>query len=139
MSMDPTALAASPFPVLVAWSVVLLVVQIGLQGMLATRELGSQWNAGPRDDEAKPKGKLAGRAARASKNLQETYPAFIGLALALAIAGDPSGWGLIGAWIWFACRILYIPLYLAGVPYIRSLVWVGSLAGLAIMGLVLIF
>jgi uncharacterized MAPEG superfamily protein len=136
--MDPTTIAASPFPVLVAWSVVLLVVQICLQGMLATRELGSGWNAGPRDGDKQPEGKLAGRAARASKNLQETYPAFIGLALALAIVGDPSGWGLTGAWVWLACRILYIPLYLAGIPYIRSLVWLGSLAGLVLMGLVVI-
>lgn len=137
--MEPTVIAASPFPALVAWSVVLLVVHICLQGMLATRELGSSWNAGPRDGDKQPEGVLAGRAGRASRNLQETYPAFVGLALGLAIASDPSGWGLIGAWIWFACRIVYVPLYLAGIPYIRSLVWLGSLAGLVVMGLVLIF
>ncbi len=137
--MEPIVIAASPFPALVAWSVVLLVFQICLHGMLVTRELGSGWNAGPRDGDEQPKGVLVGRAHRASKNLQETYPAFVGLALGLALAGDPSGWGLIGAWIWFACRIVYIPLYLAGIPYIRSLVWLGALFGLGLMGLVLVF
>ncbi|KQR79164.1 MAPEG family protein [Rhizobium sp. Leaf341] len=137
--MEPTVIAASPFPALVAWSVVLLVIQICLHAMLVTRELGSGWNAGPRDGDKQAKGVLAGRAGRASKNLQETYPAFVGLALGLAITGDPSGWGLVGAWIWFACRIVYIPLYLAGIPYIRSLVWLGSLVGLGMMGLVLVF
>jgi len=131
--MDAAGLAAYPFAAMVAWSVVLLVFHVSLQGMLATRELGSAWNAGPRDGDKKPSGALAGRAARASANFQETYPAFVSLALALAIVGDPSGWGLIGAWIWLACRLIYIPLYLAGIPYIRSLVWCGSLGGLLVM------
>lgn len=137
--MDAAALAASPFISLLAWSVVLLVFHVGLQGMMSTLELGSAWNAGPRDVEKKSSGKLAGRAARASANFQETYPAFVGLALALAVADDPSGWGLIGAWTWIMFRIAYIPLYLAGVSYVRSLIWLGSLAGLLIMVSALVF
>jgi uncharacterized MAPEG superfamily protein len=137
--MDAAVLAASPFVALLGWSVLLLAFHVALQGAGSMLEFGPSWNAGPRDEDKKPSGKFAGRAARASRNLQETYPAFVGLALALAIAGDPSGWGLTGAWIWFACRILYIPLYLAGIPYIRSLVWLGSLAGLLVMVSALIF
>ncbi|WP_349436170.1 MAPEG family protein [Pararhizobium sp. A13] len=137
--MDAAALAESPFLSLLAWSVVLLVFHVSLQGMMGTLELGSAWNAGPRDEEKKPSGKLAGRSARASVNFQETYPAFVGLALALAITGDPTGWGLIGAWAWFVFRIAYIPLYLAGVSYVRSLIWLGSLAGLLIMVSALVF
>lgn len=131
--MDAAALAASPFVTLVAWSAALLVLQVALQGFFSTLALGAEWNAGPRDDERKPSGALAGRAARASANLRETYPAFVGLALALAVTGDPSGWGYRGALIWFACRILYLPLYLAGIAYIRSLVWLGALVGLFCM------
>lgn len=131
--------ASSPILVLLALSVALLVFHISLQGMLATRELGSQWNAGPRDDAREPVGKLAGRAARASANYRETYPGFVALALALAVAGDPSGWGLVGAWLWFVARLVYIPLYLAGIPYIRSLVWLVALVGLAIMAATVIF
>lgn len=126
-------IAATPFLTMVGWSVAILVLHISLQASLATMELGSAWNAGPRDDEKKPKGPLAGRAARASENFRETYPAFIALALALAIMGDSSGWGMTGAWTWLIARIVYIPLYLAGIPYIRSLVWVVSLLGLAMM------
>ncbi|KQV35596.1 MULTISPECIES: MAPEG family protein [unclassified Rhizobium] len=137
--MDAAALAGSPFLTLLAWSVVLLVFHVGLQGILATQELGSAWNAGPRDEHKEPSGKIAGRAERASRNFRETYPTFVGLALGLAMTGDPGGWGLVGAWLWFICRLVYIPLYLAGVPYIRSLVWLGSLAGLLIMVSRLIF
>jgi len=133
------AAASSPILVLLVLSVVLLVFHISLQGMLATRELGSQWNAGPRDDAREAVGKRAGRAARASANYRETYPGFVALALALAIAGDPSGWGLVGAWLWFVARLVYIPLYLAGIPYIRSLVWLVALIGLAIMAAAVVF
>ncbi|MFC3072241.1 MAPEG family protein [Shinella pollutisoli] len=130
--------ASSPLLPLLAWSVLLLVLHVGLQGMLATKELGAEWNAGPRDDARKPAGKLTGRAARASANFRETYPAFVALSLALAVSGDPSGWGLAGAWLWFAARLVYLPLYLAGIPYVRSLVWLGALVGLLVMAGVLI-
>ncbi|SIQ67099.1 Uncharacterized conserved protein, MAPEG superfamily [Rhizobium sp. RU35A] len=131
--MDTIASHATPYVALLAVSVVLLVLHIMLQGFLATRELGSQWNAGPRDEGLKPKSPLAGRAERASSNYRETYPAVAGLLLALAFYGDLAGWGLIGGWLWLTCRIVYLPLYLAGIPYLRSLVWLGSLGGIGLM------
>jgi len=137
--MQPTFLAASPFLPLIGLSVVLLVVHIMLQATTATKELGSNWNAGPRDDDRKPTRPLAGRAARASSNFRETYPGFLALAFGIILAGDPHGFGLIGGWVWLASRVVYIPLYLVGIPYIRSLAWLGSMAGLGAMLLVLVF
>ena len=131
--------AASTLFMLVGLSVVLLFVHVLLQAMTATRELGSAWNAGPRDEGRRPKGVLAGRAERASANFRETYPAFVALALALAVAGRGDGLGLAGAWVWLGFRIVYVPLYLAGIPYIRSLAWLGSGAGLVMMFVALLF
>lgn len=133
------AAAASPIQILLVLSVALLVFHVALQGMLATKELGPEWNAGPRDEVLHPKGILAGRAARASANFRETYPGFVALALAVALVPDTSGWDLIGGWLWFIARLVYIPLYLAGIPYIRSLVWLVALIGLAIMAATVIF
>ncbi|RFZ86349.1 hypothetical protein D0Y60_17415 [Shinella sp. WSJ-2] len=133
------AAAASPIQILLVLSVALLVFHVALQGMLATKELGPEWNAGPRDEVRHPKGILAGRAARASANFRETYPGFVALALAVALVPDTSGWDLIGGWLWFIARLVYIPLYLAGIPYIRSLVWLVALIGLAIMAATVIF
>lgn len=115
------------------WSTVLLVLHIMVEGQTATRDRGLDWNAGPRDGEARPLGKLAGRAQRALRNFQETYPAFIALALALVVSGRAGGLGAIGAWTWFAARIVYLPLYLLGIPYLRSLCWVVSMLGLVLM------
>ena len=118
---------------LLGWSTILLVVYIMTQGQMATLDRGLGWNAGPRDGEAKPLGTLAGRAQRALRNFQETYPAFIALALALAVSGRGGGLGAIGAWTWLIARIVYLPLYLMGVPYLRSLCWTVSMLGLILM------
>jgi uncharacterized MAPEG superfamily protein len=136
--METLGVTATPYMTLLALSVVLLVFHILLQGTLSTRELGREWNAGPRDQGLAPRGRFAGRAERASKNFQETYPAFVGLLLGVAFAGDDaSGWGLVGGWIWLVSRVVYIPLYMGGVPYIRSLVWTVSLIGLLAMTIAL--
>ena len=128
--------AAAPLPteiVVLAWSVVLLLFQVILQGQLSNRDRGTAYNAGPRDGEAKPLGVHAGRARRNLQNFTETYPAFVGLALALAVTDRAGGIGALGAWLWFAGRIAYIPLYLTGVAYVRSLIWGISVIGLILM------
>jgi len=121
------------FPVLAALSVVLLLFHVLLQSSLAMKDTGKEWNAGPRDAEPRPVGVMAGRAARASGNFRETYPGFVVLVLALAVGGDDSGMGFAGTLVWLAARIVYIPLYLGGVPYIRSYVWLVAAGGLALM------
>ena len=114
-------------------SIVLLMAHLLLQGQLATRERGLDWNAGARDAEQPPLGPLAGRAARASANFRETYPGFVALALGLAVTHRTGGLGAIGAATWFTARLAYIPLYLFGIPYIRSLAWLVSILGLLLM------
>jgi len=131
--MDAASANATYLLVLLCLSVVLLLVHILLQGNFATKDRGTAWNAGPRDGDNEPKSVMAGRTARASRNYQETYPACIGLLLAMILTGDSSGFGLFGAAVWLVARIVYIPLYLKGIPYVRSLVWLVSLVGLALM------
>jgi uncharacterized MAPEG superfamily protein len=119
--------------IVLALSIVLLVVHIALQGNLATRERGMDWNAGPRDGEATPLGPMAGRAQRALDNFKETWPAFIALALGLAVIDATGGIGALGAWLWLIARIAYLPLYLFGVRYVRSFAYLVSMLGLALM------
>ena len=118
---------------LLGWSTVMLFAYVMIQGQTATRDRGLDWNAGPRDGEQKPLGEMAGRAERALKNFQETYPVFIALALGLVVTDRTGGLGAIGAWLWFGARIAYIPLYLFGIKYVRSLCWTVSILGLLLM------
>jgi uncharacterized MAPEG superfamily protein len=117
---------------LLAWSVVLLIAYIMVQGALVAPIKGMVWNAGPRDGGQPPLGKYSGRAQRALENFKETYPAFIALALALAVTGHTGGNGALGAWLWFGGRIAYLPLYVLGVPWLRS-----GAYGVAFVGLVM--
>ena len=118
---------------LIVASVALLFVHIGAQAIAATSELGSAWNVGPRDESVRPQGVIAGRAERALRNYLETYPAFAVLAVALVASGRVDGFGFVGGVIWLVARVVYIPLYLAGIPYWRSLVWLAAVIGLALM------
>ncbi|OYX75630.1 MAG: hypothetical protein B7Y85_11860 [Brevundimonas sp. 32-68-21] len=38
-----------------------------------------------------------------------------------------------GSALYFWARVVYVPLYALGIPYIRSLVWLVSLAGLVMV------
>ncbi|PZN97838.1 MAG: hypothetical protein DCF30_15615 [Hyphomicrobiales bacterium] len=125
---DDTAMA-----VLIVAGVVLLLVHIAMQVVSVTRERGSQWNAGPRDEGSAPKGVFAGRADRALRNFQETFPAFCVLALLLIVLQRADGAGFAGALLWLAARIVYLPLYVSGVPYLRTLVWLAAAFGLLLM------
>ncbi|MBE7184418.1 MAG: MAPEG family protein [Methylobacterium mesophilicum] len=124
--------------IVLAWSVVLLFVHIFLQSTSATRDNGLDYNASARDED-RPVSKLTGRFERARNNFLETYPAFVALALALAVSGRTGGWAAIGAVVWIVARAVYLPLYAAGVPVIRSLVYVVSVVGLALMFFGLLF
>ena len=117
---------------LLGWSVLLLFVHIAVQSGFAVPRRGLAWSAGPRD-EGQPLGTYPGRAQRALENFKETYPAFIALALGLAVSGRTDGAGALGAWLWFAARIVYLPLYLLGVPWLRTAAYTVSLAGLILM------
>ena len=116
-----------------AWTLVLALVYIGLPSQLRTFETGTAYNASPRDDDGPPVGKITGRLQRAQKNLFETLPLFIGAVLIAHLAnhdGALTGWGVA---LYFWARVVYLPLYAFGIPYLRSLVWLLSLAGLILV------
>ena len=62
---------------MLAWTLVLALVQVFLPIMGRTRQLGSKWNAGPRDEPLPPPDPVTGRLERAQRNLYETLPLFI--------------------------------------------------------------
>lgn len=114
-------------------TLILALVQIFLPAGARTAEFGSKWNAGPRDETPEAKKPLTGRLERAQANLYETLPLFIGAVLIAHVIGASSALTVWGAALYFWARVVYVPLYAFGVPYIRSLVWVVSLAGLVMV------
>ncbi len=126
------AAASSTEIAVLGWSVVLLLAQVVLQAV-STYDLGGPYLLGPRDDNRQSGNVMAGRLKRALENLLETYPAFVALALALAVTGKTGGIAATGAWVWLIARVVYVPLYAFGVPAVRTLAWVVSVVGLLMM------
>ena len=123
----------TPEFILLALTLILALVQIGAAGMARTAELGGKWNAGPRDGAAPPPGKVAGRLMRAQANLFESLPIFAAAVIMAHIAGKDGTLTALGAHLYFFGRLIYLPLYAFGVPYIRSLVWLVAAAGLVMV------
>ena len=104
-------------------SVVLGVVQIVAASHAASLQRGYRWTASPRDGEAPPLRGVAVRLERALRNFLETFPLFASVVLATQVTGTHNALTGLGAQLYFWARVAYVPLYAAGVPVIRSLVW----------------
>jgi uncharacterized MAPEG superfamily protein len=118
---------------LLGWTLVLAIVQILLPSQFRNKETGTAYNTGPRDDPGPPVGVITGRLQRAQKNLFETLPIFAAAILIAHMAGRDGALTLCGAWLYFIGRVVYVPLYTAGISYVRSAVWVVSLLGLILV------
>ena len=118
---------------ILGWLLVLALVQILLPAHVRNLETGVTYNAGPRDDPGPPVGRITGRLQRAQRNLLETLPLFAAAILIAHVAGRDGALTYWGAWFYAIGRVLHLPLYVMGVPYARSLVWVGSFTGLVMV------
>lgn len=111
-------------------TLILALVQIFLPAGARTKEFGSKWNAGARDNTPASTKPLTGRLERAQANLYETLPIFIGAVLLTHFVGISSHLTLWGTALYFWGRVAFVPIYALGIPYIRSLIWLVSFAGL---------
>lgn len=122
-----------------AWTVLLGLAHILIAGQARTKELGSKWNAGARDGVQPNLSKITNRLLRAQANFFETFPLFAAVILITATTQLYSVYSHWGAMLYVAARVIYLPLYAFGIPYIRSMVWMISLVGILMVLLPLIF
>ena len=87
---------------------------------------------GNRDDLPEPT-PLSGRADRAAKNMLEGMLLFVAVMLAAQMAGVAGPRVALGAQLFFWARLVYFPVYLAGIAYIRTAVWAVSIIGLGVI------
>jgi uncharacterized MAPEG superfamily protein len=119
--------------IVLAWGCVLAFVHVFAAVRVKTRQYGTKWNVGARDEALPPPQPIVGRLARAQANFFETFPIFAAAALIVAVAGLADRWTAIGAWLWLGARIVYLPLYAAGVPVVRTIVFLVSVIGIALV------
>ncbi len=118
---------------MLAWTLLLAVVQILLFDVARTGQYGVKWNTGPRDDKMPPLSATADRLSRAQNNLFETLPLFIAAVLGLHMLGISTPKTELAAQLWFWGRVAYVPLYAFGVRMVRSIAWLVSFAGLMML------
>lgn len=87
---------------------------------------------GNRDDLPEPT-PLAGRAERTARNTQENFLLFAVIALVAHAIDAENSQVALGAELFFWSRVVFIPVYYAGITYVRTAVWFVSIVGLAMM------
>ncbi|MGO9932710.1 MAG: MAPEG family protein [Steroidobacteraceae bacterium] len=124
-----TTLTLVVYMAFVTWLTLLAASLIRARGWTPA---GTKIALGNRDNlpEATP---LAGRAQRTATNTLENFIFFAVIALVAQAAGNTSPRIVTGAEMFFWARIVYIPVYYAGIVYLRTAVWLVSIVGLAFM------
>ena len=117
---------------LLLWSVVIGLLQCLATGTAVMSQRGSHFSRSARDDQ-KPIDGVGGRVIRAFSNFKETYVFFVALVLVGQVLNRHSALTVIGANLYFWGRVVYWPLYVAGVPVVRSLVWVVAIGGIVML------
>ncbi|MEM7290324.1 MAG: MAPEG family protein [Pseudomonadota bacterium] len=114
------------------FAVFLLILQMIFQvgaGFLANGLLGL---AGSRDDEILAEG-VGGRFERAYYNMLETFPVFAALVLVIQITESWTSTSALAVQLYFWGRVAYIPAYIIGIPFLRTLIWFVSMIGIVLL------
>ena len=134
LPLPNVAIAGLPveFTMLV-FAMILGLVQLLIAARAGNSQRGLAWNVGARDGVPPPISAVAGRLDRAYRNFMETFPFFAAAVLSAHAMGRFGWMTLIGSQIYLLARIIYLPLYAAGIPGIRTLVWLVSMFGLLLV------
>ena len=118
---------------MLCWSVVLGLVQLIIATTLATRDQGLAYNLSPRDLPPPPVKKLTGRFQRAFGNFRETFVYFAVAVVVVTLTNRSGPVSTLGTQIYFWARLLYVPVYAAGIPVLRTVTWAASIVGLVMV------
>lgn len=96
-------------------------------------QVGNAYAVGARDEGLRPQG-VAGRLDRAQRNFLETFAIFAAAVL-LLVALDREGGRLsqVGAALYLGGRLVFLPLYAIGTPWLRTFSWNIATLGLALV------
>ena len=112
-------------------AMVLALVHLTAASFTFKAQVGNRYAVGARDADLKPSG-VAGRLDRAQRNFLETFAVFVAAVMMLEFldrTGVLSAWGSV---MYVAGRILFLPLYAWGVPWLRTFSWNFATLGLAL-------
>ena len=117
---------------LLAWSVVLGLVHAVATGQFSVAQHGLRYGLSPRD-EPRPLTGIGARVQRAFANYMQTFPFFAAAVLMAHAAGRHSWLTVTGAQLYFWARLVYVPLYAAGIPVVRTLAFLVAMVGIVLI------
>lgn len=120
---------------LVVYSALLTWVTIIIAFAIRTRiwtPAGIVLAAGNRDKmpQATP---LSGRADRAEQNTLVNFVLFAVVAIVAERVATDIRLVESGATLFFWARVVYVPVYLIGIPYVRTLTWLAGVIGMGMI------
>ena len=116
----------------VVCTVAILAILIAVQATAGDLNNGLKWAIGARDSKKDDTVFLA-RARRTVANHVEGMMIFVPLAFVAHLMGLDGGMIVKGGWLYLIGRALYPLAYWTGLPLIRSLIWMVSLLGTAMV------
>ena len=118
---------------MLCWAVVLGLVQLVIATTLVTKDWGLAYNMSARDAAAPSVTPLAARLQRAFGNFRETFVYFAVAVLLVSLLHKTSANTALGAQLYFWARVVYVPIYAAGIAVVRTLVLTVSIVGLVMV------
>lgn len=114
-------------------TLVLGVIHLSIGAGIQIAEVGLLAVMKSRDDLPPIKSRFGLRGERANHNFKETLPWALGLLLLIQITNQANAISALGAWVYFWSRAIYIPMYVFGIPVLRSIAYTIALLGLGII------
>jgi len=114
-------------------AVVLGLVHLSAASFSFKAQVGNKYTVGSRDEGLQPTGVTA-RLYRANANFLESFPYFAVCVIVVQMTGTSGALSQIGSALYLGGRVLFLPLYAAGLPWVRTLSWNAATLGLVLVG-----
>ncbi len=128
MTMTKTLMIVAELAV-INWTLILAASLIKAKAWKPSGLIAAMGN---REKEAPCDG-FPARTDRAAKNMLENMVFFTALALVASVGGVADPHVELGARIFFWARLVYIPIYMIGIPVARTSVWAISVIGMGMI------
>jgi len=118
---------------MLCWSVVLGLGQLAVATLGGLVDQGLPYNIGSRDLPPPSITRITARLQRAFGNFRETFVYFAVAVLVVTTMAKNNATSALGAQLYFWSRVAYVPVYAAGIPVLRTLIWAASIVGLVMV------
>ena len=114
------------------WAMALGLVHLVATVLATIAQNGLMYALNARDAQKPLVGTMA-RLERSFRNFLETFPFFIAAVLMAQALNHHTAMTVLGAQLYFWARLIYIPLYVSGLPFVRTVTWSVSVVGIVLV------